>query len=178
MSSSDDEAERDLQADGGDRVIFSAVWKNKKLGVAIFDESTGRLKCAETTEDGAGEWSVLQLFKYHSSPNLLITPARGEEDFIRACSEPLSDSAMDVDTDVLPTASFAYPACVARVGNITLPDMRADISQLQRAQYVSSIIDFEQEAMIRAIGGLLEWLAKHNIINSLMDEGVREHHSL
>eukprot|EP01052_Picozoa_sp_SAG31_P020607 SAG31_NODE_1558_length_7885_cov_2.567300_3_plen_127_part_00 len=88
------------------------------------------------------------------------------------CSEPPeepSPSTEPLPIEILPTASFNFGACARRVvglsfcgvftcirqliaatngitqGNITLSDMREDLGPLERAQYISSVVDFEMQ---------------------------------
>ena len=48
--------------------------------------------------------------------------------------------------------------------------MDPNMDQEQRAQYISSIVSFDDQQMIRAIGGLLGYLTKNGKLNSLVDD--------
>eukprot|EP01052_Picozoa_sp_SAG31_P020606 SAG31_NODE_1558_length_7885_cov_2.567300_2_plen_95_part_00 len=75
-------------ADDVNRTVMSAVWRQKRLGIAIFEERTGKLKFAETTDVPADGFPMLQLFKLHNDVSMVVTPARGDEAFIESASAP------------------------------------------------------------------------------------------
>ena len=77
-----------------------------------------------------------------------------------------------IDVEVLPSSDYSPGPAAARVANILLPDMSSAMSMQERAQYISSIVSFDETVMIRAAGGLLAYLTKNGLLNSLDDEGT------
>lgn len=71
---------------------------------------------------------------------------------------------------MLPSSDYSPGPAAARVANIVLPDMSDEMDMHERAQYISSIISFDETAMIRAAGGLLVYLTKNGLLNSLGDD--------
>jgi DNA mismatch repair ATPase MutS len=168
----DDDDEDDSS---GDSVVMSCVFAKNRLGVAVYDAERGVLSVAEAAENDRDlpVAPVLQLFKYQFRPTQIVAPARGDERFLQAMQSSIDvgGEAISIDVEILPSPDFSAGAAPARVANIMLPDMSDDMSPFERAQYISSIVSFDQSAMIRATSGLLVYLTKNGLLNSLAADG-------
>lgn len=161
-----------------DGVVMSCVFLKNRLGVAVYDAERGVLSVAEAAEHEKDlpVAPVLQLFKYQFRPTRIITPSRGDERFTEALEATIDlghgGESTTIDVEVLPSSDYSPGPAAARVANILLPDMSSAMSMQERAQYISSIVSFDETVMIRAAGGLLAYLTKNGLLNSLDDDGA------
>jgi DNA mismatch repair ATPase MutS len=169
---------RDAEPQDVDGVVMSCVFLKNRLGIAVYDAERGVLSVAEAAEHEKDlpVAPVLQLFKYQFRPTRIVAPSRGDERFIAALEATIDlgqgGESAGIDVEVLPSSDYSPGPAAARVANIMLPDMSDAMSMQERAQYISSIVNFDEIAMIRAAGGLLAYLTKNGLLNSLDEEGT------
>ena len=155
--------------EGTCEIVMATMYRNHKLGVAVFDVEAGTLSVAEQMEHDDGCMSVLQLFKFQFRPTLLLCSSRCEERILSALKEPV-DGEAEPQLELIPQHEFQYTSCSTIVCSLHLPEMGVSLTREERAKYISSFIDFEQQQLIGAAGALLSYLKRSNKVNSLMED--------
>ncbi|EQC40806.1 hypothetical protein, variant [Saprolegnia diclina VS20] len=169
------ELEHETQGENGldeePREVFMALFIEKgKLGVAVYDAMSTKLKTAQIPITNSDLSLTLEMLKTQMEPRAIVVSHRNfakfDIDFLKS----------DEYTEVChrKPSDFGYAKACKSIANLRIgtdwEHYGRDLSETTEREvfkYLGSFFDFDSLEMIRAVGALLIFLSAENIVNQL-----------
>lgn len=158
-----------------DQIYMSIFWQGGRLGLAYYDiESTQIHMMMDSAEHD--DFSLLQRVIRQINPVIIVLSSKQDDRLIKTLQPIVSMETEDETDDViqfLPSIDFSADICKRRILNLDLPSLPKHYTESERTLYISSLVPFDNQCMIRATGGLLKYLEKMRVGIELEDTDVR-----
>lgn len=161
-----------------EQVYMGVVWQTGKLGLAYYDVDTTQIHMMLDTVE-TDEFTMLKRVLKQIPPVCVVVGTKQDERLIKTLRtllvlQPDTDQ-VDQGSDVvkmLPSADFNLDICKRRLLNLDLPSIPKHFTETEKTLYLSSLVPFDNVAMVRATGGLLKYLEKMRIGVELEDRVI------
>ncbi|VDI65653.1 DNA mismatch repair protein MSH5 [Mytilus galloprovincialis] len=158
-----------------DQIYMSIFWQGGRLGLAYYDiESTQIHMMMDSIEHD--DFSLLQRVIRQINPVIVVLSSKQDDRLIKTLKPIVTVETDDETEDVLqflPSIDFSADICKRRILNLDLPSLPKHYTESERTLYISSLVPFDNQCMIRATGGLLKYLEKMRVGIELEDTDVR-----
>lgn len=170
--------------DEGSEIALSVIWQGNKLGAAYYEFDTEHLYLMSDQLETAPSFMLLRLLLKQVQPHYIITSNKADEKVIKILNEAYKNKASETSSasyemtlrpgqvHLLPSIDFVYESCRHHLQNLNLPTMPPNMNDAEKRIYFSSLVDFKSACMVKAAGGLLKFVRKKSLSESLNILGI------
>ena len=166
------------QEDGEEGVIFlSLIWAGFKLAASYYDTESCELYLVSDRYE-IDSFEYLKRILIQIEPNHILTSAKQDERLKSVLNE-FKDSEIgrskNTKIHIIPSVNFLYDVSQKRIVSLLeMPLQMRELSDQERALYVSSLLPQDSMELVRCIGALLHYIIKHQPTGLDLD-GVDTH---
>ncbi|XP_071954087.1 mutS protein homolog 5-like isoform X2 [Antedon mediterranea] len=156
---------------------MSVFWHNELVGITYYDLETSQLHLMlDITE--TDNFSICKRVLQEVQPACIIVSSKQDEQFLKALQpETIDENETIVNqsnrVQIVPSIDFALESCKRRLVSLNLPTMPENFTDIERSIFISSIVPFKCEKVIRAAGALLKFMEKKRVGVELEDMGIK-----
>ncbi|XP_033111357.1 mutS protein homolog 5-like [Anneissia japonica] len=158
---------------------MSVFWHSGLLGVAYYDSGTSQLHLMLDIPETVN-FTILKRVCQEVEPVSIVVSSKQDEKFLKVIQPLDTNEVTDMPVvnqtgrvHILPSIDFALESCKRRLVSMNLPTIPDHLTDVERSIYISSIVPFEHEKVIRAAGALLKFLEKQRVGVELEDASVK-----
>ncbi|KAK6178854.1 hypothetical protein SNE40_011344 [Patella caerulea] len=169
----------------GEQLYLSIVWYSGKIGLAYYDVDTLQINIMLDTVEN-DDFTLLKRAIKQIEPTAIILSSKQDDRLVKSLKQTVHEvysskiktggseqTEMAEILQYLPNIDFSLEICKRRILSLDLPAMPKHYTDTERVLYMSSLISFDNVAMVKAIGGVIKFLEKKRIGVELEDHNVR-----
>lgn len=164
-------------------IALSVIWLGNKLGAAYYEFDSEYLYLIPDHLETAPSFTILKLLLKQIQPHHIITTVKADERLIAILNETCDNRTCTISTtsntspdkqkvNLLPNIDFLYESSRHHLQNLSLPNMPPNMNDAERRIYFSSLVDFGCSCMVKAAGGLLKFVRKKTLTETLSVLGI------
>ena len=144
-------------------IFLSLIWSGFKLAACFYDTETCELHLLPDKHE-IDSFEFLKRILMQIEPNHIITSAKQDERLKSVLTEHKESEigrVKNTQIHVIPSVNFLYEVSQKRILSLLeMPLHMRNISEKERALYVSSILPQESIELVRCVGSLLHYIVK------------------
>ena len=146
------------------QIILCICFSGTKLGASYYDVDTGNLFFLNDCHDIAPDYILLTKLLQQVNPSIILTSSRTDTSIVTKLKLWLTSANLPADNlYLLQTVDFLYDMCKRRVIALKIPNESSNQTEESHYIYIASLINLDEETMIRSTGALLKFIEKRRI---------------